>query len=474
MSQSAPQIPRKAAGPTLDRLHVLDDHGSRKYIYPADVRGRITRWKPVVFAVLVAVYAVIPWIRVGGRPAVLIDIPMRRFYLLGKTFNAQDFYLVFFLLTGIGFTLIVLSALFGRVWCGWACPQTVFLEGVFRRVERWIEGPASQRAALARGRWTAEKVLKKALKHGVYVVAAFVVAHVFLSYFVSMPDLLRMVRQAPSEHIGAFAWAFSMTVVVYLNFFWFREQLCLVICPYGRLQSALQDRDTIVIGYDQRRGEPRGKASDKGAGDCVDCRRCIVVCPTDIDIRNGLQMECVGCASCIDACDEIMGKLGRRPGLIRYDSERGLSEGVRRFFRPRVLGYAVAGLVGLAVATVAFVRHVPFEANLVRAAGLPYVLDGELVRNTVTVHLINKNPAPSDMTIEPAAGGGKVSFLISQPRLRLDSLASQQVPVVVTVRRADFRTGMASALRVRDGASGKDKTLAVRVLGPTVIRWDAR
>jgi cytochrome c oxidase accessory protein FixG len=457
----------KHALPTLDKLHVLDEHGGRKYVYPADVHGRFTRWKPLVFAVLIAVYAALPWIQIGGHPAVLIDIPMRRFYLLGKTFNAQDFYLFFFVLTGIGFTLIVLSALFGRVWCGWACPQTVFLEGVFRRVERWIEGPAAHRAALARGPMTAGVFFRKLLKHAIYLVLSFVVAHIFLSYFVSMRELLVMIRQRPSAHLTAFLWAFGMTAVVYWNFFWFREQLCLVICPYGRLQSALQDRDTIVIGYDSKRGEPRGKATEAGVGDCVDCRRCIAVCPTAIDIRNGLQMECVGCANCIDACDEIMGKLGREPGLIRYDSERGLTEGKRRFFRPRLLGYTVAGLLGLTVATVTWIRHMPFEANVVRAVGLPYVLDGDVVRNQATVHLINKNPGPSDMEIA-AAPGQQVALLISQPRLTLPSLGSQQVPVVLTVRRADFRRGMTAVLLVTDGASGTRKELRMPVLGPTV------
>jgi cytochrome c oxidase accessory protein FixG len=200
------------------------------------------------------------------------------------------------------------------------------------------------------------------------LLLSFVVAHVFLSYFVSLSALFAMMRDRPLEHPEAFAWAASMTLVMYGNFAWFREQLCLVICPYGRLQSVLTDSDSMVIGYDALRGEPRGKAKDKANGDCVDCGRCVVVCPTGIDIRNGLQMECIGCAACVDACDEVMTKLHRPRGLIRYDSQAGLSRLAKRFWRPRVFVYLGFGVLGLLVATLLTRTRVPFEANLFRLA----------------------------------------------------------------------------------------------------------
>ena len=451
--------------PNLDRLHVLDSEGGRRYLYPADVSGQLQRRKHLVFAALIVIYVVMPWLRIGGQPAILIDIAHRHFYLFGRSFNAQDFYLVFFLLTGIGFGLFMLAALAGRVWCGWACPQTVFLEGVFRRIERWIEGSAQHRRNLDRGPWTLEKLWKKTLKHAIYMLISFVLAHVFLAYFVSMPGLLSMVRSAPGDHLGPFVWAVCITAIIYANFFWFREQLCVIVCPYGRLQSALQDRDTLLIGYDKKRGEPRGKVSDSGAGDCVDCGRCVAVCPTDIDIRNGLQMECVGCANCIDACDEIMVKLERKKGLIRYDSERGLSEGTHRILRPRLFAYTVAALIGLTVASYTFRARTRFEANVLHSHGVPYLVDGGLLRNQISVHLINKNPTSSTLEIAPTPGQA-LTYIIPQPRVSLPSLGSLEVPIFVSVPLKDFRQGQQLSLEVRDQTSQEERTLSAPLLGP--------
>lgn len=284
----------------------LPADGRRAAIQPADVRGRFQRARTGVFAVLVCVWAALPWIRIGGHPALFIDVDARALYLFGATFNAQDTWLLFFLLTGVGFGLVYATALAGRVWCGWACPQTVFLEGVYRRIERWVEGPRERRLRRNAGPWTPEKLARKGATHALFVVVSVVVAHIFLSYFASLPKTVQMVRHAPAAHPEAFAWVLAMTAVFYLNFAWFREQLCVVLCPYGRLQSSLLDEHSLVVGYDANRGEPRGKKGTAGAGDCVDCKRCVAVCPTGIDIRNGVQMECLACTQCIDACDEIM------------------------------------------------------------------------------------------------------------------------------------------------------------------------
>jgi cytochrome c oxidase accessory protein FixG len=324
--------------------------GGRNAVHPADVSGRFTRARTWLFPVLIAVYAILPWIQINGHPAVFLDIEHRRFYLFGGAFNAQDVWLIFFFVTGLGFALFVITTLWGRVWCGYACPQTVFLEGVFRRVERWIEGPRVVRIRRNAAAVSRDKLIRKIAVHALYVLFAAVVAHIFLSYFVSLERLWAMIAAGPVAHPFAFGFALVTTALFYLNFAWFREQLCLVICPYGRLQSLMTDDDTLVIGYDTGRGEPRGKRSDPAAGDCIDCKRCVVVCPTGIDIRNGLQIDCIGCAACVDACDEIMGKIGRAPGLVRYDSLRGFDGGARRFWRPRLALYAVLGVIGLVVA----------------------------------------------------------------------------------------------------------------------------
>ncbi len=455
----------KREDPTLDKLHMLDERGARQYIYPAEVHGRYSNLRPLVFYLLIAVYISLPWITVGGHPAVHLDIAARRFFLFGRTFNAQDLYLAFFILTGVGFSLIVMAALFGRIWCGWACPQTVFLEGVFRRIERLIEGPASRRQALARGPWTVERVLRKIALHTCYLVIAYGLAHLFLAYFVSARQLLLMIKDGPLAHFSTFLWGVGMTAVVYWNFFWFREQLCLIVCPYGRLQSVMQDRDTVVIGYDKKRGEPRGKAHDKGVGDCVDCHRCVAVCPTGIDIRNGLQMECVGCAGCIDACDEIMVKLGRPKGLIRYDSERGLQSDQRRFLRPRLYLYMALGALGLIVSTTLFLRHTAFESNLMHARGMTFVIDGDMVRNQLIVHLINKNPGKSTLHIENGSPQ-PIQLIIPQPQVEMESLASIEVPVIASVPRAAYRIGMRVKLKVSDSASKSERYIDAALTGP--------
>lgn len=465
-------MPSTRSSPGLVKLHVLDERGGRRYVYPADVHGRFTRWRPRVFAILLLIYLALPWISVGGHPAVFINLAERRFFLFGKVFNAQDFFYLFFVLSGIGFTLIVLAALLGRIWCGWACPQTVLLEGIYRRIERLIEGPASRRQALAAAPWTLDKLWRKSLKHALYLVVSFVLAHLFLAYFLSLPELFRMMRDNPLRNWTAFLWGIGLTVILYLNFFWFREQFCLIVCPYGRLQSVMQDRDTVVIGYDRRRGEPRGKVDTEGAGDCVDCKRCVVVCPTAIDIRNGLQMECIGCAGCIDACDEIMGRLGRPKGLIRYDSERALDGEPRRFLRPRVFAYAALGLLGAIALGGAWASYQPFEANLVRGRGAPYVIDGGTVRNHVLLHLINKRAMPATLHVEAVLEAGEAEpfqILIPQPRLQLAPHESRAIPVVVSAPVAGFRPGRKATLRIVEelaGGAGSARLVSVPVAGP--------
>jgi len=456
---------RKDAAPNLDSVSVLDERGSRRYVYPADARGRWSRLKPWVYSLLIGVYVALPFVHVGGRPAVLIDIPGRRFFLFGATFNAQDFYLMFFVLTGIGFALIVVAALWGRVWCGWGCPQTVFLDGVFRRVERWIEGPAATRRRLADGPWTGEKIARKTLKHVIYLALSVAIAHVFLAYFASADGLAAMISEGPAEHMGTFIWAVAITAVVYGNFWWFREQLCIVICPYGRLQSALQDQDTVNVQYDFRRGEPRGKLKTPGAADCVDCGRCIAVCPTRIDIRDGPQLECIGCAYCIDACDEIMDKVGRPRGLIRYDSLRGVEEGRRRFWRPRVAFYAGMGLLGLLVAALAMSRSAPFEANLLRLEGAPFAIHEEVLENRVRVHVVNKRAEITTFTIaaeEPWAE----HVLLPQREVTLATFQGHDLPVIFRVPRERYVPKMSIALEVTDSASGESATVKVPILGP--------
>jgi len=415
----------------------LPADGKRHAIQPADVRGRFARARAAVFVLLIGLWAVLPWVKIGGHPAVFVDIERRELFLLGATFNAQDTWLLFFLLSGVGFGLVYATALAGRVWCGWACPQTVFLEGVYRRIERWIEGPREKRVRRNAARWSAEKVARKVATHALYVVVSFLVAHIFLSYFASLPETFAMVRQRPSAHPEAFAWALAMTATFYLNFAWFREQLCVVLCPYGRLQSALLDEHSLVVGYDARRGEPRGKKGAAGAGDCVDCKRCIVVCPTGIDIRSGVQMECLACTACIDACDEVMDKLGRARGLIRYDSQDGLAGKPRRLVRARLVLYTALLAAGAVAAGIATHKRRDFEVNLLRLSGAPYEVDGDEVRDALQLHIVNKRATAESyrVEVEPCAG---MSAVMPLPTVVIRPLGDARVPVFLSVRSDQF------------------------------------
>jgi cytochrome c oxidase accessory protein FixG len=421
--------------------------GRRRRPVPADVRGRFIRARRAVYAMLILLWAALPWIPIGGHPAVFLDVDRRQFFLFGMTFNAQDAWLLFFAMSGVGFGLVYVTALLGRVWCGWTCPQTVFLEAVFRPIERLVNGPRNVALRRAESR-SLDHVWRVAVTHAAYLGAAFVVAHVFLAYFVSLPGVFAMMRARPAAHPEAFAWMVAVTGLVYGNFAFFREQLCVVVCPYGRLQSLLIDDDSLVIGYDEGRGEPRGKAKREGAGDCVDCRRCVVVCPTGIDIRQGLQLDCIACSACVDACDEVMDKLARPRGLIRYDSLRGLRGEARRFLRPRIYGYTALALVGLAVATLAFRGRDPFEATLVRLPGMPYTREAGSLRNAFELHVVSKSSRTVDVVVEPAAAPD-LAFVVPISRTHLEALGSRRLPIFVTMDSSRFTADRPFEIRVR-------------------------
>lgn len=422
--------------PNLETVTSINEDGSRFVIHPADVRGRFTFLRRLSAIVLIAVYMLLPWIKVNGYPAVFLDVMDRRFHLFGITLAAQDMWLLFFLVSGLAFTLFYVTTFLGRVWCGWACPQTVFLEHVFRRIERWIEGDASARKRLDNAPYTANKVFKRGLKLVIFFILSGIIAHIFLSYFISIPQLWQWLHTSPAEHWKAFVFVFASTVALFLNFTWFREQLCIVICPYGRFQSALIDDDTFNVAYDYERGNPPGHVKDASAGDCIDCRRCIQVCPTGIDIRNGLQLECIGCAACMDACDEIMDKVERPRGLIRYASDRNL-EGYRsRLLRPRTILYTALLLLGITVAGFAFQSVKPLVAMATRMPGVPFYVTETHIRNQYQIRLINKDSQDLSFSVYAKAKGqsmeletsGILDETLLQPMKELNSTFVVQVP----------------------------------------------
>jgi len=438
--------------PNRDSVTTIRDDGSRMFLHPADARGFWTRARRGSAAILIAIYLLLPWIPIGGHPAVFLDIAGRRFHLFGFTLAFQDAWLLFFGITGLGFGLFLVTALLGRVWCGWACPQTVFLDHVFRRVERWLEGDAVARRKLDAAPWTALKVVRRGFKQVVFFLLSALITHLFLAYFVSIPELWHMMRQAPGEHWSAFLFVAIATGILYFNFAWFREQLCLVICPYGRLQSVLIDDNSMVIGYDAKRGEPRAKAGTPDAGACIDCNRCVQVCPTGIDIRQGLQIECIACAACIDACDEVMTKVKRPTGLVRYDSTAAFNGGRTRWLRPRLWLYFVLLAAGAIAATWALSTVRPAALGVTRLGGAPYFVDRDTVRNQFLVRLVNKRDEPA--TFRVVAEGEGLAQIGFEQSVTLAPLAEEVRPLIVSVPRARYSGSFHFAVvaRPEDGA----------------------
>jgi cytochrome c oxidase accessory protein FixG len=387
-----------AQGTAREHKSSLGKDGRRKKPQPADVSGRFNTIQRVTFTTMLVVLAVLPFIRVGGKPALLLDIPARQFTVLTASFGPQDSYLAFFVLTAGAFLLALSTSLYGRAFCGFACPQTVFLDGLYRPIERLFEGGREARIRLDRAPMGLEKALRKGGKHAAFLIASTVLAHSLVFLFVPIERSLSMMSAGPAAEPVVFAWVLALTGLAYFNFGFFREQFCLALCPYGRLQAALVDDDARVISYDVNRGEPRGKVGTT-KGDCVDCGRCVVVCPTGIDIRNGLQLDCVACTACIDACDQVMDKLHRPRGLVRFEAGRALKGEKRRFWRPRLTVYVVLGLMGVVASTLAFSSRREVQVSVLRKKGPPYVLEGATARNTFVVHFVNKTSDAKELTL---------------------------------------------------------------------------
>jgi cytochrome c oxidase accessory protein FixG len=378
------------------------------------------RARTVVSWVLLLVMFGGPFVRINGNPLLLLNVVERKFVILGQIFWPQDMIIfaiaLLIFITGI----IVFTAAFGRLWCGWVCPQTVLMEMVFRKIEYLIEGDAPQQRALAAAPWSARKMALKGFKQAVFLGLSFLIGNTLLSYIIGTDELFQIVRDDPARHVQGLAFMILFTLVFYGIFARFREQACTFICPYGRFQSTILDENTIVVAYDHRRGEkrahlrreiPAAQRAAAGLGDCVDCLQCVVVCPTGIDIRNGVQMECVHCTACIDACDEVMTRIKRPRGLIRYASLNGIERGEKLRFTPRLAGYAVLLLALIAVFGFMVFTRADVEANLLRAPGALYqqMPDGRF-SNLYTIKVVNKTSRemPVALRLENVSGSLQV------------------------------------------------------------------
>ena len=422
--------------------------GRRKWIYAKKPKGVFYRWRTILSVFLLAFLALAPFVKVGGQQFLLLDILDRKFVLFGYPLWPEDFYLVVVLfLTGL-VSIVLFTAVLGRIWCGWLCPQTVFLEMVFRKIEWWIDGPPGTQLTRHRGPWNFSRIWRFTTKQTIFFAISFAIANIFLAYVVSSDTLRGYISEGPAAHTALFLSLVTFTVVFYLVFARFREQACLVVCPYGRFMSALVDDNTVTITYDTKRGEPRGKwrKNDPRAahidqpvpnpsthlGDCIDCNQCVAVCPTGIDIRHGIQLECVACTACIDACDEVMEKVKLPKGLIRYSSANAIQSGIKKWFTPRVKGYSSIWAALVLVTTTLFIVRSNLAVNILRSPGTTWTVTADGTANFYDAEIINKggNDLPITLTVEQPANA-KITMLGLATNVKAGEIAKGRFLITV-------------------------------------------
>jgi len=454
-------------------LSTLNADGTRRWLKPRPSQGRWLNRRRLVGYGLIALFVMLPHLRIGGKPPLLLNILEREFTFFGTTLYPTDTLLLALLLITVALSIFFFTAMFGRVWCGWGCPQTVYLELVFRPIERFFQGAPGK----GKSRFGAAGGLLKML---VYVVLAFGLAHTFLSYFVGTDNLRHWILGSPLDHPAAFLVMAAVTGGMLFDFGFFREQTCIVACPYGRFQSVMLDRDSLIVGYDRRRGEPRGKKGQRvkrgsdfpltvvqesdELGDCIDCTMCVQTCPTGIDIRDGLQMECVNCTQCIDACDAIMDKIGRPRGLIRYASQRTIDGEGRNWLRPRVVVYPVAITILLSVMVALLVHRAPALVTITRGPGNPFtVLESGMVANPVKFKIQDRTDAGGVYSIMlEGVDGARIDGFTS---VRVEPGETYAEPLTLVAPPEAFATSRLS-VTIRVQGEGFDKRTEYMMRGP--------
>jgi cytochrome c oxidase accessory protein FixG len=388
-----------------DHISTVDEHGKRVWIYPKKPKGKLYDYRKWVSYGLLALLFIGPFIKINGLPLLMLNIVERKFVIFGILFWPQDFFILVVAFLAMVVFIILFTVVYGRLFCGWVCPQTIFLEMVFRRIEYLIEGDYTKQRALDKMPWNGEKILKKGSKTAIFLVISFIISNTFLAYIIGIDALKTIVTDNPMNHLGGFSSILLFTGVFYWVFAYFREQVCTIACPYGRLQGVMLDKKSLVVAYDYNRGEPREKlrkGQDRTAGDCIDCFQCVQVCPTGIDIRNGTQLECINCTACIDACNDIMRMIDKPEGLIRNDSEEAIAEGRQwKFFTPRVMGYSAVLVILLAALTALLLTRDAAEATILRTPGQLYQKTEQgTVKNLYNISVINKTNADMPLTLK--------------------------------------------------------------------------
>ncbi len=399
-----------------DKVSTVDKEGRRIWIYPKRPSGPFTTARGFVSILLLVFLILAPFLRINGQPLLLFDILERRFVIFGMVFWPQDFYLFVLATLALIVFIVLFTVVFGRLWCGWACPQTIFMEMVFRRIEYWIEGDSRSQMELNRSPWTSRKIIKKGLKHLIFYGISFVIGNIFLAYLIGTDRLIGIITDPPEQHIVGLIIMALFSAAFYWVFAFFREQVCTMVCPYGRLQGVLLDPNSVVVAYDFKRGEPRGKLKRGkkvgSRGDCIDCHQCVEVCPTGIDIRNGTQLECINCTACIDACNTVMKKVKQPLGLIRYASYNGIRSGQSFRFTPRTAGYTAVFLMLFTITLTLLFSRKPIDITILRTPGMMYqqTEDGYM-SNLYNLKVINKTTDERTIDIRLKSPEGRIKLV---------------------------------------------------------------
>lgn len=388
-----------------DRIPTVTESGKRRWIYARKPKGKFTQWRNALSILYIIVFFSLPFVTIKGNPALQFNIPEGKFSILGTLFWPQDFFIFGTAMVTFIIFIVLFTQIFGRLFCGWACPQTIFMEMVFRKIEWFIEGNPNQQKALNQSPWSRKKIVKKGLKHILFLILSFLIANTFLSYIIGTKELFKIIKEPVSQHVGGFIALAFFTAAFYFVYAYVREIVCTVICPYGRLQGVLLDKNSIVVAYDYQRGEPRakGKHTIEGNGDCIDCLQCVTVCPTGIDIRNGTQLECINCTACIDACNAIMKKMALPKGLIRYASENETSKKLPFSFTLRMKVYSTILLLLITLMSFMLLSRKDVRVNISRVGGQLYQEVGtDSLSNLYTITLNNKthDVVELDMKVE--------------------------------------------------------------------------
>jgi len=453
-----------------DSIGTVTDEGKRAWIFPKKPSGKLYEYRKIVSYVLIAFLFAAPFIKIGGNQFLLFNVLERRFNIFGFPFWPQDFHL-FVISMIIGVIFITLFTVgFGRLFCGWVCPQTIFMEMVFRRIEFWIDGDRGKQMRLAKQAWNAEKIRKRLLKWFIFLVISFLISNVFLAYLIGSDKLIRYITEGPSEHLGTLFPLLIFTA-------WFREQVCIIACPYGRLQGVLLDNKSIVVAYDHKRGEGENgrkkfrKNEDRNAlgyGDCIDCFQCVHVCPTGIDIRNGTQLECVNCTACIDECDHIMESINKPKGLIRYASEDEIEKKSKFVLTARMKGYIAVLVILIGVLTGMLMLRNEVEARVLRLPGQLYEhKENDIISNVFTYKLINKtNHEIDDVFFKLRTYKGVVKLVSTEDHFMVPAQGLAEGTMFIEIDKKDL-TGDKNKLMI-EVYSGDEliETTTVNFLGP--------